>query len=143
MPVLAISDVAWQGFFAAVMTVVLAWMGRRTRDAVVQASSRAEGAAREAAGRVELVRRVLEDNSATVAEKLETIRSLVNNQTHVALATIARQAEQIADLTGDPADRDAARVARATLRDHDERQRALDEGIRRRREGGGEGGDRP
>lgn len=131
----AVSDVVWQAIIAGIVTVVLAYMQQRTQAAVKKVSDEAASAAVVAAEKTDEVKLALQESTGTTEAMLDGLvkvadatHTLVNSQHGIALSTVYEQALKIAALTGDPADRKKAEVARQKLDDHEAKQSRVDEG---------------
>ncbi len=110
------SDVVWQALIAALLAMYMEWSRR------------------QAAGKVENVRKSLASNNSEAATSMENLtavadatHALVNSQHGIALATVYEQAMKIAELTGDPADRAKAERAKRNLVDHEHKQARVDD----------------
>ncbi len=126
MNLLAVSDVVWQAAIGAIVTIVLAWMQQRTKDAV-------QKAAEEAAAKVNEVKVALVDTTAMTDEKLDSIvktgtaiHTLVNSAMGEQKRLLAVTSRAKADLTRDPVDIVAAEVAEQSHREHVKKQSRLD-----------------
>ena len=122
MPIIfAVSDVVWQALIGAVVTVVLAYMQMRTRNAVKDSST----AAGETAANV---KSALAGHTMLIDEKLNDIHTLVNSQRGATLLNLAMTARAKAVITNEPADITAADAAESEYAHHQRQQRAVDGG---------------
>lgn len=134
------SDTFWNGLFALIATVVLAYMTQRTKAAVdakgKEASDAARGAAETAVAAADQVRKVkstlqsvtdeTHDKLDSIAEVGEMTHTLVNsnfgNVLHVNMLALQR----VAQLTGNADDLKAAQAAVLAYQDHLAKQAAVD-----------------
>ena len=120
----ALSDsvlVLCQTAIGAVVTVVLAYMAERTKQAVVEGS-------RAAAKTADDVQATLKEANDNTDSKLTIIHTLVNRDMHTALSVAAEALNRLAALTKDPADVVKAAAAAEKLAAHDRQQALADHG---------------
>lgn len=120
------SDVVWQALIAAAVTLTLAWMNQRTKDAVVKTG-------KEAAGKAEEVKTTLEATTTKQAETLEGMAKvgeathvLVNNNMAIQLKLNAVLARRLAETTKAASDLAAAVTAERLLAEHEAKQTVVD-----------------
>lgn len=124
-----VADVVWQAIVGGVVTVVLAWMSKQTKDAVIEVGDRA---AKEVQG----VKETLEVATSNTDEKLTVIHDLVNHQLHDALFIAAQAAQERADAVPSEANVARAKEAETALSEHNQKQAVADAGkLQRESEG--------
>jgi len=126
MLIAAVSDVVWQAIIGAVVTIVLAWMQFRTKQAVEQTG-------KDAATKVEEVKATLEESTAkadaktdAIADVTDKIHTLTNHAMEIVLDDLATSKRHIATLTGKKEDMEAAREAENALNIHKGKQAEVD-----------------
>ncbi len=115
----AVSDVVWQALIAAAMTIIMAYMSQRTKDAVAKTAD-------AAAGKAEEVKTTLAAATAQQDGKLDRIHTLVNSNMGVQLRMTAELARWKAVQTRDPKHIAEAENAERLYREHVEKQAAVD-----------------
>ena len=132
--------VVWQALIAAVVTLALAWMNQRTKNAVDTGTSKASKSADDAAdkavvaaAKVAEVKTTLDENTARTDEKLQSISKtteavhvLVNSSMSAQLKISMIALHRVAELTHHPEDIAAADLAEKLFREHEEKQKTLD-----------------
>lgn len=106
--ILAIGDVVWQAIIAAIVTLVLAWMNNRTKDAVIGVGILAI------------------NNKEDTDKKLDIIHALGNSQMGAQKRLLATTARAKAHITKDEIDIKAADNAEKELTAHEARQAVAD-----------------
>jgi hypothetical protein len=129
----AVSDVVWNAVIGAIMTIVVAWMQMRTKLSVDKGNDDNAKVAGVQAKKTEEVKVALATNTADTNKRLDdqgktlvTVHTLVNNDMHKALATIADLARWKANQTQVPEDAHAADAAELNLKAHDFKQDTVD-----------------
>ena len=115
MALLAVSDVVWQAIIAAAVTVILAWMNQRTKNAVTET-------AKEAAVKTAEVKTDLAISHDIQNDKLNTIHGLVNSALGDVKKNLAVTARSKAEITNSPIDIAAAEKAEQDSTRHDQTQ---------------------
>lgn len=108
MTLLAVSDVVWQAIIAAVVTLALAYMNQRTKNAVVEAAVSANNYKKD------------------TDDQLKVIHALGNSQMGAQKRLLAVTARAKAHITNDPIDVKAAEAAETELASHEVRQASAD-----------------
>lgn len=136
-----IPDAAWQGLFATIVTIVLAYMQLQTRNSVDEGNIKVDNAiekADEAIVKTEAAVETVTDKMQEVAsnqhQKLEVI-GLVADKTHAIVNSdslakdkiVALVLKQLSLLTKDPQDIEAARLAEVQYEENLAKQKALEE----------------
>ncbi len=141
---LAVSDLVWQALIAGIVTLCLAWMQQRNKNAIDKNTSASTVAASEAAVKVDMVARHaremaaavqdvkddLADASSATTQKLDTIHTLVNSRMGLQLKVAAVALRQVAELTvgqgRNASDVAAAEMAESLLAEHVAKQATVD-----------------
>jgi hypothetical protein len=129
---LALSDTVWTAIVGGIVAVMLAFIQVLTL-LLTQRN------ARQAAEKVESVKRALQDSTSATEWKLKSIAAtgekvhvLVNSRMGAVLQLSARQARRIANITKDTpegaADNAAADEAESLLKEHESKQQIVDGG---------------
>jgi hypothetical protein len=128
------SDLVWQALIAGVVTIALAYMQMRTKNAVDSSDANRQAESKAALTKTEEVRSTLETSTTAQDKKLGEIHVLVNSnmerQLLVAAVALRRCAEQ-SRAANDPradADEKAAIDAEQLLSEHRKKQALIDTG---------------
>src|SRR5688572_24026921 len=119
---LAVSDTIWNSMIAAVVTIVLAWIGHRTKVAV-------EKAAAEAAKKVAEVKDDLQAKDNTLKDisgDVKHVKKQSNHQQELLLGVNMRTTRRLYELSGDPADKVVADQSQKEYDDHVKIQKSMD-----------------
>lgn len=122
------SDLVWQALIAGIVTIALAYMQMRTKNAVDSASADRKAEAAAATSKAEEVRATLESSKIDTDAKLGEIHTLVNSNMERQLRLTAAALRRIANLTKDPKDKKAAVLAEDLLQEHIKKQAIVDRG---------------
>ena len=122
-----VSDVVWQALIGGIVTLALAWMAQRTKQAVEDNTKEARKAAEQAAGKVEAVKNTLDETTLSTDKKLNDIHTLVNSNMGVQLKIAATALKRIASMTSHPDDIAASNLANTKLAEHESKQNEVDQ----------------
>jgi nitrogen fixation/metabolism regulation signal transduction histidine kinase len=120
------SDIVWQALIAAGVTLVLAWMNQRTKNAVTSAADKAATKVEEVKDTLESHNEASADKLAEMAEVGEATHTLVNSAMGAQLRLHAATARALAEQTHLPAHTAAADLAEKLLAQHEAKQRRVD-----------------
>ncbi len=122
----AVSDVVWQALIAAVVTIILAVMQRRTQNMVQRTAD-------DASAKVDQVKADLNTSTAEKNAKLDNLtqlsektHALVNSAMGAQLRLTAETARAKAEVTKDPIDMVAAGTAERLYKEHQVKQAKAD-----------------
>lgn len=115
------SDIFWQTLIGGGVTIVLAYMQLRTKQAIERTASAAAHETRQ-------VRNTLAETTSVTAGKLDAIHVLVNKRYGAALDRIYRLALKVAASHDTPENRADVEQAKKDMADHEAQQKIVDEG---------------
>jgi hypothetical protein len=127
------SDIFWQAFFGAIVSIILGWMQYRTKRSVDKAAKKADEHADRTADRVEKMQDSVTRKDEKVEAKLQSLEkvgkethSLVNGALGVQLKITSILARRLAEMPGATAeDQEAARVAEEKYAEHEKTFQAM------------------
>jgi hypothetical protein len=105
-------------FVSTIVLGVLTFLTARLNKSQARAADKVE----DAAAKVEVVRKVLEESTAHTDIKLDAIHKQVNGAMSVQMKLVAMSARRLANLSGHIEDAKAADMAEQALKDHEQIQ---------------------
>lgn len=132
------SDVFWQALIAGIVTLVLAYMQMRTKQAVVSTASDAKIEVVKVAEKAEQVKTTLEVSTKKtdaaligLARVAKDTHTLVNSNMGIQLKLHAATSKRLALISKDPDDIAAAELAELLFQEHNKKQAIVDSSYRK------------